>query len=112
NGEFKAGISKDSQTREHAHLAYAHGVKQLIVVIKMDKSWSEERCNEIVKEPFTNLVVPEGRVETGVIKAVEGLPGDNIGFNAKSRKFVMYVCSNSKNDPVKEAASFQALVFF
>ncbi|CAG8682634.1 12513_t:CDS:2, partial [Funneliformis mosseae] len=50
NGEFKAGISKNSQTREHAHLAYAHGVKQLIVVIKMDKSWSEERCNEIVKE--------------------------------------------------------------
>ena len=33
-GEFEAGISKNGQTREHALLAYALGVKQLIVAIK------------------------------------------------------------------------------
>jgi elongation factor 1-alpha len=83
--------------------------------------------------------VPVGRVETGVIKAgmvvtfapvnlttevksvemhheqlVEGLPGDNVGFNIKnvSVKEIRrgYVCSDSKNDPAKEAASFTAQV--
>jgi elongation factor 1-alpha len=83
--------------------------------------------------------VPVGRVETGVIKAgmvvtfapcnlttevksvemhhetlAEGLPGDNVGFNVKnvSVKEIRrgYVCSDSKNDPAKEAASFIAQV--
>jgi elongation factor 1-alpha len=83
--------------------------------------------------------VPVGRVETGVIKAgmvvtfapvnlttevksvemhhqqlVEGLPGDNVGFNVKnvSVKEIRrgFVCSDSKNDPAKEAASFNAQV--
>jgi len=83
--------------------------------------------------------VPVGRVETGVIKAgmvvtfapanlttevksvemhheqlVEGLPGDNVGFNIKnvSVKEIRrgFVCSDSKNDPAKEAGSFMAQV--
>jgi len=83
--------------------------------------------------------VPVGRVETGVIKAgmvvtfapvnlttevksvemhhqqlVEGVPGDNVGFNIKnvSVKEIRrgFVCSDSKNDPAKEAASFNAQV--
>jgi elongation factor 1-alpha len=83
--------------------------------------------------------VPVGRVETGVIKAgmvvtfapvnlttevksvemhheqlVEGVPGDNVGFNIKnvSVKEIRrgYVCSDSKNDPAKESASFTAQV--
>jgi len=83
--------------------------------------------------------VPVGRVETGVIKPgmvvtfapanlttevksvemhheqiVEGLPGDNVGFNIKnvSVKEIRrgYVCSDSKNDPAKEAGSFTAQV--
>ena len=84
--------------------------------------------------------VPVGRVETGVIKAgmvvtfapanvttevksVErhheilaegGFPGDNVGFNVKnvSVKDIRrgYVCSDSKNDPAKEAGSFTAQV--
>ena len=32
-GEFEAGISEGGKTREHMLLAYALGVKQLIVVI-------------------------------------------------------------------------------
>lgn len=83
--------------------------------------------------------VPVGRVETGVIKpgmvvtfapanvttevksvemhhtALEqGVPGDNVGFNVKnlSVKDVRrgFVCSDSKNDPAKEAGSFLAQV--
>jgi len=84
--------------------------------------------------------VPVGRVETGIIKAgmvvtfapvnlttevksVEmhhellvdgGQPGDNVGFNIKnvSVKEIRrgFVCSDSKNDPAKEAGSFVAQV--
>ncbi|TIC48868.1 elongation factor [Wallemia mellicola] len=78
--------------------------------------------------------VPVGRVETGMVvtfapsavttevKSVEmhhesleaGYPGDNVGFNVKnvSVKDIRRgnVCSDSKNDPAKEAASFNAQV--
>merc|ERR1712050_169693 len=83
--------------------------------------------------------VPVGRVETGIIKAgmvvtfapanvttevksvemhhetlAEGVPGDNVGFNVKnvSVKDIRRgnVCSDSKNDPAKEAKSFNAQV--
>ena len=83
--------------------------------------------------------VPVGRVETGVIKAgmvvtfapagvttevksvemhhellTEGLPGDNVGFNVKnvSVKDIRRgnVCGDSKNDPPKGCASFNAQV--
>jgi len=83
--------------------------------------------------------VPVGRVETGTIKAgmvvtfapaavttevksvemhhaqlEQGVPGDNVGFNVKnvSVKDIRRgnVCSDSKNDPAKEATSFNAQV--
>jgi len=83
--------------------------------------------------------VPVGRVETGIIKPgmvvyfapsgvqtevksvemhheslTEGLPGDNVGFNVKnvSVKDIRRgnVASDSKNDPAKEAGSFNAQV--
>jgi len=83
--------------------------------------------------------VPVGRVETGIIKAgmvvtfapanvttevksvemhhetlTEGLPGDNVGFNVKnvSVKEIRRgnVCGDSKTDPPKGAASFNAQV--
>jgi len=83
--------------------------------------------------------VPVGRVETGVIKPgmvvtfgpvglstevksvemhheslPEALPGDNVGFNIKnvSVKEIKrgFVASDSKNDPCKEALSFEAQV--
>merc|ERR1719433_1019362 len=83
--------------------------------------------------------VPVGRVETGSIKAgmvvtfspaavttevksvemhhtqlAEGVPGDNVGFNVKnvSVKDIRRgnVCSDSKNDPAKEAKTFDAQV--
>ncbi|VDP30953.1 unnamed protein product [Heligmosomoides polygyrus] len=83
--------------------------------------------------------VPVGRVETGIIKPgmvvtfapqnvttevksvemhheslPEALPGDNVGFNVKnvSVKDIRRgsVCSDSKNDPAKEARMFNAQV--
>ena len=83
--------------------------------------------------------VPVGRVETGILKPgtvvtfcpanittevksvemhhealAEALPGDNVGFNVKnvSVKEIRrgMVCGDSKNDPPKEAASFNAQV--
>jgi elongation factor 1-alpha len=83
--------------------------------------------------------VPVGRVETGVLKPgmtvtfaptnlttevksvemhheslAEAIPGDNVGFNVKnvSVKEIRRgnVCSDSKNDPAKEAANFLAQV--
>jgi elongation factor 1-alpha len=83
--------------------------------------------------------VPVGRVETGVLKPndvvtfapnnlttevksiemhheslAEAIPGDNVGFNVKNVavKDIRrgFVCSNSKNDPAKEAESFTAQV--
>ncbi|KAF9205703.1 translation elongation factor EF-1 alpha [Haplosporangium sp. Z 27] len=99
-GEFEAGISKDGQTREHALLAFTLGVKQLIVAVnKMDTTkWSQDRFEEIIKE-----------VSTFVKK---------VGYNPKAVAFNVSVkdirrgnvCSDSKNDPAKEAASFNAQV--
>jgi elongation factor 1-alpha len=83
--------------------------------------------------------VPAGRVETGVLKPgmvvtfspsnvttevrsvemhhealEEAIPGDNVGFNIKavSTKDIRrgHVCGDSKNDPPKEAGSFEAQV--
>lgn len=83
--------------------------------------------------------VPVGRVETGILKPgmvvtfspanlttevksvemhhealAEALPGDNVGFNVKnvSVKEIRrgMVCGDSKNDPPKEAVSFNAQV--
>lgn len=83
--------------------------------------------------------VPVGRVETGIMKPgdvvtfapsgvttevksiemhheslPEAAPGDNVGFNVKniSVKDIRrgFVCSNSKQDPAKEAESFTAQV--
>lgn len=83
--------------------------------------------------------VPAGRVETGILKPgmvvtfapsnvstevksvemhhealTEAIPGDNVGFNIKSvsTKDIRrgHVCGDSKNDPPKEAGSFEAQV--
>jgi len=83
--------------------------------------------------------VPVGRVETGILKPnmvvnfapsnlttevksiemhhealEEALPGDNVGFNVKNVAVKDlrrgFVCSDTKNDPAQEAASFVAQV--
>ncbi|OMJ83370.1 hypothetical protein SteCoe_15699 [Stentor coeruleus] len=53
-GEFETGISRYGQTREHSLLAFALGIKQIIVgVNKMDDkscNWSQSRFEEIQRE--------------------------------------------------------------
>jgi peptide chain release factor subunit 3 len=57
-GEFESGFDKSGQTREHAALAKANGIKKLVVAInKMDEptvAWAKERYDEIVEKlkPF------------------------------------------------------------
>jgi peptide chain release factor subunit 3 len=48
-GEFEAGFEKEGQTREHAQLAKALGVRKLIVVVnKMDDcNWAKSRWDVI-----------------------------------------------------------------
>ncbi|CBI32697.3 unnamed protein product, partial [Vitis vinifera] len=106
-----AGISKDGQTREHALLAFTLGVRQMICCCnKMDATtpkYSKSRYDEIVKERSTNLDWYKGptllealdmihepkrpsdkpllkSVEMHHESLVEGLPGDNVGFNVKN----------------------------
>ncbi|KAK1384048.1 Tr-type G domain-containing protein [Heracleum sosnowskyi] len=92
-GGFEAGISKDGQTREHALLAFTLGVKQMIYC-----------CNKV------NICSVIYSVES----LLEAFPGDNVGFNVKNVVVKDLkrgnVASNSKDDPVKRAASFTSQV--
>ena len=104
--------------------------------------WPEsETTNHFISLCVGIGTVPVGRVETGILKPgtvvtfcpagittevksvemhhealSEALPGDNVGFNVKnvSVKEIRrgMVCGDSKNDPPKEAASFNAQVCF
>ncbi|XP_068558353.1 elongation factor 1-alpha 1-like isoform X1 [Cebidichthys violaceus] len=81
-GEFKAGISKNGQTHEHALLAYTLGVKQLIVGInKMDSTepnYSQKRYEEIVKEVSTYIKKIGYNPDTVAFVPVSGWSGDNM----------------------------------
>jgi elongation factor 1-alpha len=80
-GEFEAGISKNGQTREHALLAYTLGVKQLVVVNKMDDksvNWGEPRFNEI-KNEVSNFIKKIGyNPEKVPFVPISGWHGDNM----------------------------------
>ena len=58
-GEFEAGISRTGQTREHALLTFALGIKQMIVLVnKMDcksVNYSQARFDEIKQETSSFL---------------------------------------------------------
>uniref|UniRef100_A0A8C3VND5 Tr-type G domain-containing protein n=1 Tax=Catagonus wagneri TaxID=51154 RepID=A0A8C3VND5_9CETA len=81
-GEFKAGISKNGQTREHALPAYTLGVKQLIVgVNRMDSTeppHSQKRHKEIVKEVSTYVKKIGYNPDTVAFVPVSGWNGDNM----------------------------------
>ncbi|KAF5927594.1 hypothetical protein HPG69_000497 [Diceros bicornis minor] len=76
-----ASISRNGQTREHALLAYALGVKQLIVdVNKMDSTeppYSQKRYKEIVKE--VGIYIKNWpQLRHSSICAISGWNGDNM----------------------------------
>ncbi|KAK2096815.1 Elongation factor 1-alpha 1 [Saguinus oedipus] len=81
-GEFEAGISKNGQTQEYALLAYALGVKQLIVgVNKMDSTelpHSQKRCEEIVKEVSIYIKKIGYNSDSIAFVPISGWNGDNM----------------------------------
>lgn len=81
-GEFEAGISINGQTREHALLAFALGVKQMIVCCnKMDfnaVNYSEERYHEIKKEVSLFLKKVGYKPDAIPFIPISSRKGDNI----------------------------------
>jgi len=60
----------------------------------------------------SNITTEVKSVEMHHEALTEANPGDNVGFNVKNLAVKDlkrgYVCSDSKNDPAREAASFLA----
>lgn len=87
-GEFEAGMEYQGQTREHAMLAKALGVKKIIIVVnKMDEptvKWSEERYCQIVSKVAEYLQKIGYREEDISSVPVSGLTGDNMMMKGKS----------------------------
>ncbi|WAR28680.1 EF1A2-like protein [Mya arenaria] len=87
--EYEEGVSRSGQTREHAMLAYAMGVKQLIVVVnKMDVTkpkYSEKRYKFVV-ENVDRLVKKAGfEPETVIYLPVSGWMGDNLQWQIERK---------------------------
>merc|ERR1712184_69388 len=123
-GEFEAGIAKNSQTREHALLAFTLGVKQLIVAVnKMDNTepkYSKARFEEIVKE-VSNYVKKIGYNPKHVaFVPISGWHGDNMiektdnmpwykGWKKETKEggaksgFTLYQALDSINPPERPA---------
>jgi elongation factor 1-alpha len=81
-GNFEHGMGKDGQTREHALLAYALGVRRMIVCInKMDDDsvgYGEGRYNH-VKETVSKCLRKVGYKTSGIaFVPTSGWKGDNI----------------------------------
>lgn len=87
-GEFEAGMEYQGQTREHAQLARALGVKKIIIVVnKMDEptvKWSEERYCTIVSK-VAEYLQKIGYSEEDISSVpVSGLTGDNMMMRSKN----------------------------
>lgn len=77
---FEAGFFLGGQTREHAILTFALGVKQILVVVnKMETvQWSEKRFNDI-KSSLTDFLVQIGFLFENInFIPVSGLQGTNL----------------------------------
>lgn len=78
--KFRSGFVENGPTREHALLAYAFGVKQMIVVInKMDQvEFKEERYNVIKNEVSDFLKKVGFKISEVNFIPVSALEGDNL----------------------------------
>jgi peptide chain release factor subunit 3 len=86
-GEFESGFDKGGQTREHAMLAKALGVQQLVVVInKMDEvDWAEKRFLQIQDQLIPFLKSSCGYDMDSVIWVpIAGLLGENMKESVKN----------------------------
>ncbi|KAL5720117.1 translation elongation factor EF-1 alpha [Ranunculus cassubicifolius] len=81
-GGFEAGISKDGLTREHAHLAFNLGVKQMICCCnKMDSTtpkYSKARYEEIIKRVSSYLKKVGYNPDNITFIPISGVEGDNM----------------------------------
>ncbi|XP_026460010.1 elongation factor 1-alpha-like [Papaver somniferum] len=95
-GGFKAGISKDGQTREHALLTFTLGVKQMICCCnKMDATtpkYSKARYNKIVKEVSSYLKKVEYNPDKISFVHISGFEGDNMIERMFTRLEVLELC--------------------
>lgn len=78
--EFEAGSSVNGQTREHILLAYALGVREIIVAVnKMDTvKWSEGRFHDVVKETSSFVTKAGYNIKGVAFVPISGWTGDNL----------------------------------
>ena len=80
--EFQTGLSNQGQTREHARLAWALGIKQILVVVnKMDcnlVNYSESQFHEITMRVLDLLAKIGYNPENIPVIPVSGWVGDNL----------------------------------
>jgi len=81
-GGFETGISVDGQTREHSLLAYALGVKQMVVAVnKMDDEsvkYSQERFKKICEDVIAFLSKVGYNPEKVSFVPISGWKGENL----------------------------------
>eukprot|EP00698_Gefionella_okellyi_P009920 TRINITY_DN2549_c0_g1_i1.p1 TRINITY_DN2549_c0_g1~~TRINITY_DN2549_c0_g1_i1.p1 ORF type:complete len:781 (+),score=188.02 TRINITY_DN2549_c0_g1_i1:126-2468(+) len=81
SGGFESGFEQGGQTKEHALLARALGVNELVVVVnKLDMcQWSQERYDMIVGE-MSNFLIKQANFAKSKISFVpcSGLVGENL----------------------------------
>lgn len=79
-GAFEAGMARSGQTREHALLAFALGVKQVVVAVnKMDdEHYSERRYEEIKGEVGSHLKKVGFKTSKVAFVPISGLRGANL----------------------------------
>merc|ERR1712127_803996 len=112
-GEFKAGIAKNGQTREHALLAFTLGVKQLIVAVnKMDSTepaYSEKRFTEITSE-VSNYVKKDGfNPKSVAFVPISGWHGDNMIEESPNMKWYKGWSKEVKEGKFSGKTMFEAL---
>ncbi|CAM9140936.1 unnamed protein product [Pylaiella littoralis] len=81
-GEFESGFQANGQTKEHAMLAKALGVNQLLVVVNKldatDPPWSEERYEAVKAEVGPFLTRTGFRPKKVRFVPASGLSGENV----------------------------------
>ncbi|EHA97884.1 Elongation factor 1-alpha 1 [Heterocephalus glaber] len=112
-GEFKAGISRNRQTHEHALLAYMLGVKQLIIgVNKMDSTeppYSQKRYKEIVKKVSTYIKKIGYNSDIVAFVPISGWNGDDMLEPSANMPWFKGWKVTHKDDNASETTLLEAL---
>jgi len=87
-GEFESSMSANAQTREHAVLLKALGIKHVVVAVnKMDKTapdaWCADRYNQICRDILAFLTALHFKSEHIQFIPLSAHSGDNLGIDDK-----------------------------